>query len=194
MNTMDFERQLIRLRSGELRLAQPGDEGLSAYAMGATCELRRYLAALEAGYREVCQLLDAYRANDRRRETLRQCKGLQEARALAGEKWSRRAALGYAAMAANQLYGDPARVVQLLELMEDIMDAYTRRTAEGYYDALRDEGETDSSAAPRNDNEGAGATGRAGRLPALQRGRPMTAPTAGDVGPGDPAPTEGGEC
>lgn len=187
MNMAEWTAQLDALRNGRLRLERQGESGLTGYASTALYELRQYVAAMEHGYRELSAQLQGSRSREKVRAELGLAQ-LREEKVLEARQWSRAAALGYAAMALNQSGLTPSQVVGLLELMEDMMDAWKLSSAETYYERLQSDpggttgdGETDSSAVPRNDNEG-------------DCGRPMTAPTVGDVGPRDPVPTEGGEC
>ena len=51
MKDREFEEQLSLLRQGKLTLYGAGQDGLTEYAGGTINEMRRYVAALEQGYR-----------------------------------------------------------------------------------------------------------------------------------------------
>lgn len=120
MHDQDFERQLQGLRTGELRLDAPEVYGLTPYAAGGFNEIKRYMGALEARYRALSEMVDAYRGEAKRREKVRAA----TAGRLAGPLWSREAALGYAAMGLRQASLSPPDMICVLEAMEDAMEIH----------------------------------------------------------------------
>lgn len=120
MHDLEFERQLQGLRNGELRLEQPEENGISRFASAWFGDLKRYISALESGYRALSETVDAYRAEEKRREKIRKA----TAGKLAGPLWSKGACLGYAVMGLRQAAFSPADTVCVLEAMEDAMEIY----------------------------------------------------------------------
>lgn len=120
MYDYEFEQQLKGLRKGELRLEPPSEGGLSQCAAAGLSEMRRYIAALESGYRELSSLVDAYRSQDK----VRKATSGKLVRELKGRQWSEGACLGYAAMGMRQAAFSPADTVRVLEAMEDAMEIY----------------------------------------------------------------------
>ena len=128
MNTNDWAWQLDRLRQGKLRLTPPGESGLGEYSSTSLYELRRYVAALEAGYREVCLRLDGYRIRG----------GGKTVGELVKNQWSAGACLGYAAMALIQVGETPDQTVAYLELMEEFMEEFGLEAAAEFQQRLKD--------------------------------------------------------
>lgn len=128
MNGMDFCVQLDRLREGKLILQPPGESGLTAYASSSLYELRSYVSALERGYRALTGRLEAYRGQARG-------KTLGE---MISRQWSEGACLGYAAMAMIQKGLSPERVVDMLEIMEELMATFELEYAEEFHRSLKD--------------------------------------------------------
>ena len=128
MNGLDFQTQLDKLRQGKLILQQPGESGLTAYASTSLYELRSYVAALEAGYRELTERLAAYRGQAKGR-TLGQ---------VVRNQWSDGACLGYAAMAMRQAGLTPVATIGILELMETMMQEFSQAEAAEYHQSLLD--------------------------------------------------------
>lgn len=120
MHDLEFERQLQGLRNGELRMNAPNVGGLSQYATATISEMKRYLFALESGYRALSETVDAYRADEKRRAKVRAA----TAGRLAGPLWSKGACLGYAVMGLRQAAFSPADTICVLEAMEDAMEIY----------------------------------------------------------------------
>lgn len=134
MTCLEWAQQMTALREGKLRLAAPGEDGLSLYARGHFDDLIEYLKALEHGYRAVCETLDGYRKRERVRPALRAKAGsLQE---LVDNQWSEGACLGYAFMGLRQAGISPADSVRVLEAMEDAMEVYDLTAAAEAYQAL----------------------------------------------------------
>lgn len=133
MHDLDFERQLQGLRTGELRLDAPEQSGLTPYAAGSFNEMKRYMTALETGYRALSELVDAYRAEEKRRAKVRQA----TAGRLTGPLWSKGAALGYAVMGMRQGAFSPPDMICVLEAMEDAMELYSLEdAAEAHQDLM----------------------------------------------------------
>lgn len=127
---------MTALREGKLRLAAPGEDGLSLYARGHFEDLIEYLKALEHGYRAVCETLDGYRKRERVRPALRAKAGsLQE---LVDNQWSDNAALGYAAMGMRSAKIRPDQGVLALEAMMEVMEHYSLEEARNYERGLRE--------------------------------------------------------
>lgn len=132
MDRQEFEQQISALRRGELRLEQEGSS-LSRYAALWPTDQKKYIAALEEGYRKTTGEIDK----------------LQKVRAGAGgptlgqlikNQWSDEAALGYVWMAAVQIALPPDKTVMLLEAMGDEMKRYDRAYAEEMHRRLIDRG------------------------------------------------------
>ena len=133
MDYLEFERELASLHCGQLRIKPPGENGLTEVASGWTGDLKRYIAALEAGYRIVCEELDRYR----RQERIRKATSGKLVRELTAQKWSKGAALGYAAMGMRQAAFSPPDMICVLEAMEDAMEIYSlEEAAEAHQDLL----------------------------------------------------------
>lgn len=135
MYDYEFEQQLKGLRKGELRLTPPSADGLSQCASAGLSEMRRYIAALESGYRELSSLVDAYRAGEKRHEKVRAA----TAGRLAGPLWSKGACLGYAVMGLRQAAFSPPDVICVLEAMEDAMQICGLEEAAEAHQALLDD-------------------------------------------------------
>ena len=146
MTCLEWSRQTAALREGKLRLAEPEEDGLSMYARRSIYDLRDYLAALEHGYRRVCEQLDGCRKRERVRPALRaKDKSLQE---LVNNQWSEGACLGYAVMGLRKAGISPADSVRVLEAMEDAMKVYDLTVAAEVHQALLEDcrEETDDGA------------------------------------------------
>ena len=120
MYDYEFEQQLKGLRQGELRLEPPCESGLSQCATAGLSEMKRYISALESGYRALSEKVDAYRADEKRRAKVRAA----TAGRLAGPLWSKGACLGYAVMGLRQAAFSPPDMICVLEAMEDAMEIY----------------------------------------------------------------------
>lgn len=125
MHDLEFERQLQGLRNGELRLEQPEENGISRFASAWFGDLKRYISALESGYRALSETVDAYRAEEKRREKIRKA----TAGKLAGPFWSKSACLGYAIMGLRNAAFSPLDTICVLEAMEDAMELYSLEDA-----------------------------------------------------------------
>lgn len=135
MYDYEFEQQLKGLRKGELRLTPPSEDGLSQCASAGLSEMRRYIAALESGYRELSSLVDAYRSRDK----VRKATSGKLVRELKGRQWSEGACLGYAAMGMRQADFSPADTVRVLEAMQDAMQSCGLEEAAEAHQALLDD-------------------------------------------------------
>lgn len=134
MTCLEWNQQMKALREGELRLVAPEEDGLSMFARRSVYDLREYLAALEHGYRRVCEELDDYRKRERVCPALRaQDKSLQD---LVNNQWSEGAALGYAIMGLRQAGFSPADAICVLEAMEDAMEIYDLTAAAEAHQAM----------------------------------------------------------
>lgn len=120
MHDLEFERQLQGLRNGELRLEKPEENGMSSFASKWFGDIKRYIFALESGYRVLSETVDAYRADEKRRAKVRAA----TAGRLAGPLWSKGACLGYAVMGLWQAAFSPPDMICVLEAMEDAMEIY----------------------------------------------------------------------
>lgn len=138
MTTEYYQRQLTALREGSLRLDAPGETGLTEYASTTVYELRAYVAALEAGYRTVCEIVDAYRANEQRRERFRESSGGKKLQKLMGAKWSPDACLGYAFLGMRAVGFDPEQTIKVLEAMDEQMEKTGLESAAEVHKTLRE--------------------------------------------------------
>lgn len=137
MTTEYYQRQLTALREGSLRLDAPGETGLTEYASTTVYELRAYVAALEAGYRTVCEIVDAYRANEQRRERFRESSGGKKLQKLIGAKWSPDACLGYAFLGMRAVGFNPEQTIQVLEAMDGQMEKIGLESAAEVHKSLQ---------------------------------------------------------
>lgn len=133
MDYLEFERELASLHCGQLRLKPPDENGLTEVAFGWIGDLKRYITALETGYRVVCKALDGYRKQERTKYAT----SGKLVRELTAQKWSKGAALGYAAMGMRQAAFSPPDMICVLEAMEDAMEIYSlEEAAEAHQDLL----------------------------------------------------------
>lgn len=155
MDRIEWQRQLLALREGKLRIEEPGESGMTSYATDATYEMKQYITALECGYREIYKELAGYRAREARGTLARLMEAkerLERANAeLLDHQWSEGACLGYAAMAMRQSGMLPSQVVGLLELMCDLMDQISLRQAAEAHQALLDGSPWTAREAPGGD-------------------------------------------
>ena len=155
MTCLEWAKQITALREGKLRLAAPGEDGLSLYARGRFDDLIEYLKALEHGYRAVCETLDGYRKRERVRPALRAGdKSLQE---LVDNQWSNDAAIGYAAMGMRSARIRPDQAVLALDAMMEAMEQCSLDEAREYERGLR---ESDAPTEARDDGDGGQGSGR----------------------------------
>lgn len=136
MEKEEFVRQISALQRGELRLERPEANGLSRFAGGAIFEMRQYVSALEAGYRAVCGIVDAYA----RQERVTEATSGRLVRDLTERQWSDGAALGYAVMGLNRAGFSPCEAVRVLEAMEEAMQLNTLQEAAEAHQALLEGG------------------------------------------------------
>ena len=151
MDNIDWQRQLLALHEGTLRLEEPGESGLTAYASTTLYELRRYVKALECGYRKNYKELAGYRYREGKGTLARLMEAkerLERANAeLLDRQWSEGACLGYAVMGLRGAGFSPADAVRVLEAMQEAMSLYTlRQAAEAHQAILEDRVEGTSSA------------------------------------------------
>lgn len=134
MTCLEWSRQTTALREGRLRLLAPEEDGLSMFARRSVYDLREYLAALEAGYRRICEELDGYRKRERVRPAVRA--GDMSLQELVENQWSEGACLGYAVMGLRQAGFSPKDAICVLEAMEDAMQIYDLTAAAEAHQAL----------------------------------------------------------
>ncbi len=125
MDYLEFERELASLHCGQLRLKPPGENGMTEVAFGWFGDLKRYITALETGYRVVCEALDGYRKQER---TQYATSG-KLVRELQKKQWSEGACLGYAVMGLRGANFKPDEAVRVLEAMGEAMELYDLETA-----------------------------------------------------------------
>lgn len=121
MNDKEWEINMGKLREGKLQLSEHEENLLSQRAMKDFCELKEYISALEAGYREQGKMLRLYRAQTSRGDSLGR---------LMENQWSDEAALGYALIAMNGIGLTRAEICAALEAMQDAMRTVVRADAE----------------------------------------------------------------
>lgn len=150
MDRIEWERCINLLWHGKLELPEPEDNGLSQFSAGWLPDLRRYITALEHGYREQAKMLRLYRAQTSRGASLGR---------LIENQWSADAALGYAAMGMQAAEIRPDQGVLALDAMMEAMEHFSLDEARAYERGLR---ESDAPTEARDGGDG---------------GRPVTAPT-----------------
>ena len=143
MDNIEWQRQLLSLHEGTLRLEEPGESGMTAYASTTLYELRRYVKALECGYRKLFEELAGYRTREKKGTLARLMNAkerLERANAeLLDHQWSDGACLGYAAMGMRGAGFPPSDTVRILEAMQEAMSIYTlRQAAEAHQAILED--------------------------------------------------------
>ena len=136
MDQMDWTRKLDRLKQGELRLEEPGDSGMTAYANTSLYELREYVKALEQGYRRRGSTISSYRHMEKARELARM-KG-RSLRELMDEAWSERACLGYAVLGLRQAGLRDGEIERVIEAMRENLQAAGLEDAEGAFQTWAD--------------------------------------------------------
>lgn len=121
MNDKEWEINMGKLREGKLQLAEHEENLLSQRAMKDFCELKEYISALEAGYREQGKMLRLYRAQTSRGDSLGR---------LMENQWSDEAALGYALIALEGIGLKRSEIAAALEAMQESMRTVIRADAE----------------------------------------------------------------
>lgn len=129
MDRIEWERDINLLWYGKLELPEPEDNGLSQFSAAWLPDLRRYITALEHGYREQAKLLRLYRAQTSRGDSLGK---------LMENQWSNDAALGYAAMGMRAAQIRPDQGVLALDAMMEAMEHYSLEEAGNYERGLRE--------------------------------------------------------
>lgn len=147
MDRIEWERDINLLWYGKLELPEPEDNGLSQFSAAWLPDLRRYITALEHGYREQAKLLRLYRAQTSRGDSLGK---------LMENQWSNDAALGYAAMGMQAAAIRPDQGVLALDAMMEVMEHYSLEEARAYERGLR---EGDGSDGGTGDTSPTGGTG-----------------------------------
>jgi hypothetical protein len=129
MDRIEWERDINLLWYGKLELPEPEDNGLSQFSAAWLPDLRRYITALEHGYREQAKMLRLYRAQTSRGASLGK---------LMENQWSNDAALGYAAMGMRSAQIRPDQGVLALDAMMEAMEHYSLDEARAYERGLRE--------------------------------------------------------
>ncbi len=129
MDRIEWERSINLLWHGKLELPEPEDNGLSQFSAAWLPDLRRYITALEHGYREQAKLLRLYRAQTSRGASLGK---------LMENQWSNDAALGYAAMGMRSAKIRPDQGVLALDAMMEAMEHFSLDEARAYERGLRE--------------------------------------------------------
>lgn len=129
MDRIEWERCIILLQHGKLELPEPEDNELSRFSAGWPPDQRRYITALERGYREQAKMLRLYRAQTCRCATLVR---------LMENQWSNDAALGYAAMGMQAAQIRPDQGVLALDAMMEAMERYSLDEAREVERGLRE--------------------------------------------------------
>lgn len=150
MDRIEWERSINLLWHGKLELPEPEDNGLSQFSADWLPDLRRYITALEHGYREQAKLLRLYRAQTSQGASLGR---------LMENQWSADAALGYAAMGMRAAEIRPDQGVLALDAMMEAMEHFSLDEARAYERGMR---ESDAPTEARDGGDG---------------GRSVTAPT-----------------
>ena len=155
MDRIEWERDINLLWYGKLELPEPEDNGLSQFSAAWLPDLRRYITALEHGYREQAKMLRLYRAQTSRGDSLGK---------LMENQWSNDAALGYAAMGIRSAKIRPDQGVLALDAMMEAMEKCSLDEARAYERGLR---ESDAPTEARDGGQGSGRpTGTAdGEMP-----------------------------
>lgn len=120
MNDKEWEINMSKLREGKLQLAEHEENLLSQRAMKDFYELKEYIFALEAGYREQGKMLRLYRAQTSRGDSLGR---------LMENQWSDEAALGYALIALEGIGLKRSEIAAALEAMQEAMRTVIRADA-----------------------------------------------------------------
>ena len=148
MDRIEWERDINLLWYGKLELPEPEDNGLSQFSAAWLPDLRRYITALEHGYREQAKMLRLYRAQTSRGDSLGK---------LMENQWSNDAALGYAAMGMQAAQIRPDQGVLALDAMMEAMEHYSLEEARNYERGLR---ENDAPTEARDGGDGGQGSGR----------------------------------
>ena len=148
MDRIEWERDINLLWYGKLELPEPEDNGLSQFSAAWLPDLRRYITALEHGYREQAKMLRLYRAQTSRGDSLGK---------LMENQWSNDAALGYAAMGMQAAAIRPDQGVLALDAMMEAMEHYSLEEARNYERGLR---ENDAPTEARDGGDGGQGSGR----------------------------------
>lgn len=149
MDRIEWERDINLLWYGKLELPEPEDNGLSQFSAAWLPDLRRYITALEHGYREQAKLLRLYRAQTSRGASLGK---------LMENQWSNDAALGYAAMGMQAAQIRPDQGVLALDAMMEAMEQCSLDEARNYERGLREGDGLDDVAIRVLHNGGTGDT------------------------------------
>ena len=148
MDRIEWERSINLLWHGKLELPEPEDNGLSQFSAAWLPDLRRYITALEHGYREQAKMLRLYRAQTSRGASLGR---------LLENQWSNDAALGYAAMGMQAARIRPDQGVLALDAMMEAMKQCSLDEAREFERGLR---ESDAPTEARDGGDGGQGSGR----------------------------------
>ena len=148
MDRIEWERSINLLWHGKLELPEPEDNGLSQFSAAWLPDLRRYITALEHGYREQAKMLRLYRAQTSRGASLGR---------LLENQWSNDAALGYAAMGMQAARIRPDQGVLALDAMMEAMEQCSLDEAREFERGLR---ESDAPTEARDGGDGGQGSGR----------------------------------
>ena len=120
MNDIEWKINMSKLREGKLQLSENEENLLSQRARKDFYELKEYISALEAGYREQGKMLRLYRAQTSRGDSLGR---------LMENQWSDEAALGYALIALEGIGLKRSEIAAALEAMQEAMRTVIRADA-----------------------------------------------------------------
>lgn len=168
MDRIEWERDINLLWYGKLELPEPEDNGLSQFSAAWLPDLRRYITALEHGYREQAKLLRLYRAQTSRGESLGK---------LMENQWSNDAALGYAAMGMRAARIRPDQGVLALDAMMEAMEHYSLEEARAVERGLREGDGSDGGTGDPSSGPCRATFPPGGRIWTGDGGRSVTAPT-----------------
>ena len=180
MDRIEWERSINLLWHGKLELPEPEDNGLSQFSAAWLPDLRRYITALEHGYREQAKLLRLYRAQTSRGASLGR---------LIENQWSADAALGYAAMGMRAAEIRPDQGVLALDAMMEAMEHYSLEEARNYEQGLREGAGGTCAGGTCAGGTCAGGTGDGGRSVTAHT-NDVSVRVLHNGGTGDPSPTE----
>ena len=172
MDRIEWERCINLLWHGKLELPEPEDNGLSQFSAAWLPDLRRYITALEHGYREQAKMLRLYRAKTSRGASLGR---------LLENQWSNDAALGYAAMGMQAAKIRPDQGVLALDAMMEAMEKCSLDEARNYERGLREGDGSDGGTGDGAD----GGTGDPSSGPCWATFPPGGRTWTGDGGTGD---------
>lgn len=119
MTPEEFDQQLEALSKGELVLEAPEGNGVTPYANEWLQDLKRYVRALERGYRARGEAMEIYRTK----------MGKHTLQELLDSQWSDGACKGYLIMALRQAGANRVDIDAGLECLEDCLEIFSMATA-----------------------------------------------------------------